>query len=69
MVPPYKCVVWSPLRLFSRFLPPSGFCIPVEGIRVLGVPSRSFSFVFFFLLEALNDDVQHVDVLLKLGDV
>jgi hypothetical protein len=35
----------------------------------LGVPLGSFSFISFFFQDVLNDDVQHIDAIPKLGDV
>jgi hypothetical protein len=64
-----KCVTWSSLGLALKFLPPLGFYSLIGGIRVLGVPLRSLSFTSFFLQEALDNDVQHMDALLKLGDL
>ncbi len=59
------CATWFP----SRFSPSLGFYIPTRGVRVLGVPLGSFSFIFSFFKEALDDDVQHIDALPRLGDV
>ncbi len=36
---------------------------------VLGVPLGSFSITCFFFHDVVNDDVQHIDALLRLGDV
>jgi hypothetical protein len=43
--------------------------MPIGGIKVLGVPLESFSFTSFFFQDILDDDVQHIDVFLRLGDV
>ncbi len=55
-----------PSRLLSGF---SNFCTPIEGIRILGVPLESFSFTSFFFQDVLDDDVQHINAFLRLGDV
>jgi hypothetical protein len=53
----------------SGFSPLSNFCTPNGGIRVLDVPLGSFSLTSSFLQEALDDDVQHINALPRLGDV
>ncbi len=57
------------LGLPLNFLPPLGFYTLVGGIRVLNVFLRSFSFTSFFLQEALNDDIQHINAFHELGDL
>jgi hypothetical protein len=58
------------LGLPLRFSLPSSFYTPIGGIKVLGVPLGSLSFTsFFFFQEPLDDDVQHINVFPKLGDV
>ncbi len=56
----------SPLRLLLGF---SSLCTLIGGIRVLGVPLDSFSFTSSFFQDVLDDDVQHIDAFLRLGDV
>jgi hypothetical protein len=52
--------------LLSRF---SSLCTPIGGIRVLGVPLESHSFTSSFFQDVLDDDVQHINAFLILGDV
>jgi hypothetical protein len=47
----------------------SSLCTLIGGIRVLGVPLDSFSFTSSFFQDVLDDDVQHIDAFLRLGDV
>jgi hypothetical protein len=68
VVQPCKCATWSSTSLPIRFSLPLSFYTPVGGIRVFGVPLESLSFIYFFPHEVLNDDVQHIDTLLKLKD-
>jgi hypothetical protein len=63
----HKCVTWSPFGL--DFNTPSHFTTPLEGIKVLGVPLGISSFTSSFIKYALLEDVQHVDLLPKMGDV
>ncbi len=51
-----------------RVLASIKYLFPTRGIRVLGVPLGSLSFIFLFQ-DALNDDVQHIDALPRSGDV
>ncbi len=60
-VQPHKCDVWFPLGLFLGFLPPSSFCTPVGGIKILDVPLKSLSFTSF-LTNVLDDDVHHISL-------
>lgn len=69
LVQPHKFLAWLPSSLPLAFSPFVGFLYLLDGIKVL---DASFGFVFFissFLQDALDEDVHHVDVLLKLGDV
>ncbi len=59
-----KCVTWSPSSLPLHFNTPSS-----KEIRIFGVPMGTSSFTSFFIKYFLLNDVQHVDILLKLGDV
>ncbi len=52
-----------------RVSPPLGFYTLTKGIKTLDVPLGSLSFTFFFLQDVLNNDVQHIDALSKVGDV
>jgi hypothetical protein len=45
------------------------FNIPLEGIRVLGVPLGISSFTSSFIKDVLLEDVRHVGLLLIMGDV
>lgn len=47
----------------------SQFTIPSKGIKVLGVSLGISSFRSSFIKDALLKDVQHVDLLPKMGDV
>ncbi len=69
MVHSHKCVTWFLLGLPSRFLLPSSFYTLVRGIKVLGVLLGSFSFRSSFLHDDLDDNVQHTNAFLKLGNV
>jgi hypothetical protein len=69
MVQPYKCVVWSFLGLLSRFLPPLSLCTFIGGIRFWVFFQGPFPSHLLFSKEALDDDVQHINVFFKLGDV
>jgi len=67
--PTSKSVTWSPSGLLFNFDTPSLFNTPSIGIRVLGVPLGTSSFTSTFVKKNLLEDVQHVDLLLKMGDV
>ncbi len=56
-------------RVGLNFFASIKFLYPYWGIKVLGVPLGSLSFTSFFLQEALDNDVQHMDALPKLEDV
>jgi hypothetical protein len=60
---PQKCAAWSPFDLAPNFDTPS------KGIRVLGVPLGISSFTFISIKDVLLEDVRHVDLFLKMGDV
>ncbi len=64
-----KCVAWSFFGLSFNFDTPSMFNIPLEGIRVLGVPLGISSFTSSFIKDVLLEDVRHVGLLLIMGDV
>ncbi len=63
-----KCATWSPSNLSPNFDTPSMFNTPLEIIRVLGVPLGILSFTLFFIKDILLEDVQHVDLLPKMGN-
>jgi hypothetical protein len=50
-------------------LPPSQFNTPLKGIKVFGVPFSTSSFKSSFTKYTLLENVQHVDLFPKLGDV
>jgi hypothetical protein len=64
-----KCATWSPYGLLLNFDTPSLFNTPSEGIKVLGVPLGTSSSTSSFIENVLLEDVWHVDLLLKMGDV
>jgi hypothetical protein len=68
VVQPCKYVVWSPLGFPLGLFPPLGFYTLARGIRVLNVLLGFFSFISF-LQEVLDDDVKHIYVFPRLGDV
>jgi hypothetical protein len=45
------------------------FNTPLEGIRFLGVPLGISSFTSSFIKDVLLEDVWHVGVLFRMGDV
>jgi hypothetical protein len=49
-------------------LPPD-FNTPSKGIRVLKVPLGTLTFTSSFIKDALVEDVQHVGLFLRMGDV
>jgi hypothetical protein len=49
-------------------LPPN-FNTPSKGIKVLGVPLGIITFTPSFIKKALQQDVRHVDLLFRMGDV
>jgi hypothetical protein len=53
----HKCLALAPSGLPLGFILPIGFCCPLDGIRILGVPCASTSFAFSFLQKALGEDV------------
>jgi hypothetical protein len=53
----------------TGFTPFHGFCCLPDNSRVLGVSFGFVAFFFSFLENVLDENVYHVDVLLKLGDV
>jgi hypothetical protein len=48
---------------------PPSFSCPLDDIKVIGVPFGFASFLLFLLQVALDEDVQHIETLLMLGDV
>ncbi len=65
----HKCVTWSPSGLPPDFNTPSQFTTPSKGIRVLGVLLNTIIFTSSFIKKTLQRDVQHVDLLPRMGDV
>jgi hypothetical protein len=65
-VQPYKCLAWV-----SSSLPHGSvkFYYPLDGVKNFGVPFGSTSFASFLLQKVLDEDVQHVNMFLKLGDI
>ncbi len=68
-IQPHKCVAWSHFGLLFDFNAPSQFTTPSKRIRILGVPLGTSSFTSSFIKDALLEDVWHVDLLPKMGDV
>jgi hypothetical protein len=68
-IQPHKFVTWLPFGLPLNFNTPSQFTTPSKGIRVLGVPLGTSSFTSSFIKDAMLEDVQHVDLFLKMDDV
>ncbi len=66
---PHKCVAWSPSSLSPNFNTPSQFTTSSKGIRILGVSLGISSFTSSFIKYAMLEDVQHVNFLLRVGDV
>jgi len=52
-----------------NFITSSQFNIPSKGIRALGVPLGNSSFTSSFSKDALLEDVWHIDLLHRMGDV
>ncbi len=65
----HKCLAWIPSSSPFGFIPLVEFCCPLDGIRIFGIPCGFTSLAFSFLQEVLGEDVWHVDVFLRLGDV
>jgi hypothetical protein len=51
------------------FITPSQFNIPSKGIRAFGVPLGTSSFTSSFNKDVLLEDVWHIDLLHRMGDV
>jgi hypothetical protein len=68
-IQPHKCVTQSTSSLPLDFNTPSQFTTPSEGSKVLGVPVGTLTFTSSFIKDALQEDVQHVDLLSIMGDV
>jgi hypothetical protein len=51
------------------FNTPSQFTTPIKRIRILGVPLGTSSFTSSFIKDVMVENVQHVDLLLRMGDV
>jgi hypothetical protein len=63
-----KCVTWSPSYLPPNFNTPSQFTTRPKGFKVLGVPLGTLTFTSSFIKDALLKDVQHVNLLPRMGD-
>jgi hypothetical protein len=48
---------------------PSKFITPSKGIKILGVLLGTSSFTSSFIKDVLLEDVQHVDLISKMGEV
>jgi hypothetical protein len=59
----------SPYNVAPNFNTPSLFDTPSKGIRVFGVPLGISSFTFASIKDIFLEDVRHVDLFLKMGDV
>ncbi len=68
-IQPQKCVAWSPFNLPPDFNTPSQFTIPLEGIKIFKIPLSTSSLTSSFIKNTLLKDVQHVDLLFKMGVV
>jgi len=68
-IQPHKCIAWSPFGLPPNFNTPSQFTTPSKGIKILGVLLSIVIFTSSFIKETLQEDVQHVDLLPRMGDV
>ncbi len=68
-IQPHKCVAWSPSNLPPDFNTPSQFTIPLEGIKIFKIPLSTSSLTSSFIKNTLLKDVQHVDLLFKMGVV
>jgi hypothetical protein len=68
-IQPHKCLAWTSFGLPFGFIPLAEVCCPLDDIKILGVPCGYTSLAFSFLQKVLGEDVWHVDVFLKLGDV
>ncbi len=69
IIKPKNCATWSPFGMLLNFDTPSLFNIPSKGIKVFGVPLGASSFISFFIKDVLLEDVWHVDIFLRMGDV
>jgi hypothetical protein len=69
VVQPCKCLAWAPYCLPLGFTFPVGLFCPNDDIKILGVPFGFDYFSLSFLQKALDENVHHVDELLRLGDV
>jgi hypothetical protein len=68
-IQPQKCATWSPFTLLLNFNTPSLLNTPSKGIMGLGVPLGISSFTSSFIKDVLLEDVQHVDLLRRMGNV
>ncbi len=59
----------SPLQASLLVFPFLGFCWPPNNIKVLAIPFGSTSYFFFFLQATLDEDVCHIEMFPRLGDV
>jgi hypothetical protein len=68
-IQPHKCVAWSPFGLPFDFKTPSQFTTQLKQIRVLGIPLGISSFTSSLIKDVLLEDVRHMDLFFKTGDV
>jgi len=68
-IQPQKCETCSPFSLSPNFDIPSLFNTPLERIRVLRVSLDTSSFISSFIKKNLPEDVWHVDLFPRVGDV
>jgi hypothetical protein len=54
----HKCLAWALFGLHPRFVPPTEFCCPFGGMKILGVPFAFASFTSFFLQKVLGKVVR-----------
>ncbi len=64
-----KCVAWSFFSLPWNFNTPSELTTPYEGIKIFGVLLGTLTFTSSFIKYALLEDVWHVGLFRKMGDV
>jgi hypothetical protein len=63
-------LAWAPFGLPPKFVPLAKLSCLIYDIKIFGIPFSYASFAFFFFwLEALGEDVGHLNVILKLEDV
>jgi hypothetical protein len=69
VVQPYMCLAWASYGLPFGFTLLVGLCCLNDNIKILGIPFGFDYFSLSFLQKALNENVHHVDELLRLRDV